>query len=168
MREVCSWGEAVNSPLTVAGAAAASERQSSVPRSLFILIWNHQALTLMPLHFRSQSWLRTMSLIASDRFRYPFSRIIRSSALSSDLLKETPKRASLSLAMVRALLGMLHHCQLSSKNQRVPLPCQITIPDHLLSQTFRVYENAIVRLKLRTPPQTEIIQMVSDGKKDCC
>jgi hypothetical protein len=44
----------VNSPLTVAGAAAASERQSSVPRSLFILNWNHQALTLMPLDFRSQ------------------------------------------------------------------------------------------------------------------
>jgi len=39
------------------GAAAASERQSSVPRSLFILIRNHQALTLMPLDFRSQSLL---------------------------------------------------------------------------------------------------------------
>jgi hypothetical protein len=47
--------EAGNSPLTVAGAAAASERQRSAPRSLFILIRNHQPLTLMPLDFRSQS-----------------------------------------------------------------------------------------------------------------
>src|SRR5690242_8209652 len=45
-----------------------------------------------------------MSLIASERFRYPFSPTIRSSSLSSDLLKETPKRAILSLAMATLLV----------------------------------------------------------------
>jgi hypothetical protein len=46
---------------TVAGAAAASERQSSVPRSLFILNWIHQTLTLGPLDFRSQSCMQFFS-----------------------------------------------------------------------------------------------------------
>ena len=52
-----------------------------------------------------------MSLMASERFRYPFFRTIRSSWFSSALLKETPKRAIWSFATGPGLYGESHDSQ---------------------------------------------------------